>query len=90
MTLVKSTTELKLYSRTPNNGLVLYCGTVIIEDGKTEKKVVIDFEPYKAINTSLYQCDSVFHTEPLKELIEYDQTFGFIIVDGSGALYGTL
>ena len=81
---------LKIYSKTPNNGLLLYCGTILTEDGKTEKKVVIDFEPHKPINTSLYQCDSCFHTEPLKELIEYNQVFGFIIVDSIGALYGTL
>ena len=30
--------RLKLYNRVPNNGLVLYCGTVLTEDGK-EKQV---------------------------------------------------
>ncbi len=28
-----------------------------------EKKVSIDFEPFKPINTSLYLCDNKFHTE---------------------------
>jgi hypothetical protein len=46
----------------PPNGLVLYCGTVITEEGK-EKKVNIDFEPFKPINTSLYLCDNKFHCE---------------------------
>jgi len=46
----------------PNNGLVIYCGTIVTDDGK-EKKVNIDFEPFKAINTSLYLCDNKFHTE---------------------------
>lgn len=32
------------------------------EEGK-EKKVNIDFEPFKPINTSLYLCDNKFHTE---------------------------
>lgn len=54
--------KLKLYTRVPNNGLVLYCGTILTDDGK-EKKVTIDFEPFKAINTSLYLCDNKFHTE---------------------------
>jgi hypothetical protein len=44
------------------NGLVLYTGTVMTDDGK-EKKVNIDFEPFKPINTSLYLCDNKFHTE---------------------------
>ena len=30
--------RLKLYNRVPTNGLVLYCGTVLTEDGK-EKQV---------------------------------------------------
>lgn len=34
----------------PPNGLVVYTGTVLTEDGK-EKKLNIDFEPFKPINT---------------------------------------
>ena len=41
----------------PPNGLVIYCGTIVTEEGK-EKKVNIDFEPFKPINTSLYLCDN--------------------------------
>lgn len=81
--------RLKLYNRMPNNGLVLYCGTVITDDGK-ERKVNIDFEPFKPINTSLYLCDNKFHTEALNELLEDDDRFGFIVMDGHGCLYGTL
>eukprot|EP01069_Polyplicarium_translucidae_P012106 Polyplicarium_translucidae@DN474_c0_g1_i1.p1 len=81
--------KLKLYNRTPTNGLVLYCGTVISEEGK-EKKVNMDFEPFKPINTSMYLCDNRFHVEALKELLESDDKFGFIIMDGNGALFGTL
>lgn len=81
--------RLKLYSKVPPNGLVIYCGTIITDEGK-EKKVNIDFEPFKPINTSLYLCDNKFHTEPLNELLESDDKFGFIIMDGNGTLYGTL
>jgi len=48
------------------------------------------FEPHKPINTSLYLCDNVFHVEALKSLLESDDKYGFIIMDGSGTLYGTL
>ena len=50
----------------------------------------IDFEPFKPINTSLYLCDNKFHTEALNELLEDDDKFGFIVMDGNGCLYGTL
>lgn len=81
--------RLKLYSKVPNNGLVIYCGTIITDEGK-EKKVNIDFEPFKPINTSLYLCDNKFHTEALTELLESDDRFGFVVMDGNGALFGTL
>ena len=100
--------KLKLYNRVPDNGLVLYCGTILTDDGK-EKRVNIDFEPFKPINNSLYLCDNKFHTEvtldskrfvllhnfiflckALNELLEDDDIFGFIVMDGNGCLYATL
>lgn len=81
--------RLKLYNKVPPNGLVVYCGTIVTSEGK-EKKVNIDFEPFKPINTSLYLCDNKFHTEALTALLEDDNKFGFIIMDGNGALFGTL
>jgi len=81
--------RLKLYNKVPGKGLVVYCGTIVTNEGK-EKKVNIDFEPFKPINTSLYLCDNKFHTEALSALLEDDNKFGFIIMDGNGALFGTL
>lgn len=81
--------RLKLYNKVPTNGLVIYCGEIMTEDGK-EKKVNIDFEPFKPINSSLYLCDNKFHTEALSALLADDTKFGFIIMDGNGALFGTL
>ncbi|CAJ0582531.1 unnamed protein product, partial [Mesorhabditis spiculigera] len=81
--------RLKLYTKVPPNGLVIYCGTILTDEGK-EKKVNIDFEPFKPINTSLYLCDNKFHTEALQALLTDDTKFGFIIMDGNGTLFGTL
>jgi len=81
--------RLKLYNRTPTNGLIVYCGEMMTDDGK-EKKVTIDFEPFKPINTTMYLCDNKFHTEDLQELLESDEKYGFLIMDGNGALFGTL
>ena len=53
-------------------------------------QVNIDFEPFKPINTSLYLCDNKFHTEALTALLADDNRFGFIVMDGNGALFGTL
>lgn len=59
------------------------------DEGK-EKKMNLDFAPFKPINTSLYLCDNKFHTEALDELLQDDERFGFIVMDGNGTLYGTL
>merc|ERR1712194_881201 len=80
---------LKLWPRVPAFGLVVFCGEIMTEDGK-EKKVTIDFEPFKPINTTLYMCDNKFHTEALHSLLENDDRFGFLVMDGHGTLYGTL
>jgi peptide chain release factor subunit 1 len=81
--------RLKLYNKVPDNGLVIYTGTALTEDGK-EKKINVDFEPFKPINTSLYKCDDKFHTEAISELMDSDLRYGFIVVDGNGALIGLL
>jgi len=82
--------RLKNYShRAPANGLVLFCGEALLADGK-EKKINIDFVPYKPISGGGYMCDSCFHTDSLLPLLENEDRFGFIIVDGSGCLYGYL
>lgn len=44
--------RLKLYTRVPPNGLVLFVGTILTDEGK-ERKVSFDFEPHKPINTSV-------------------------------------
>lgn len=81
--------KLKLYHKTPPNGLVIYSGTVITEEGK-DKKVNIDFEPFKPITKSMYFCDNKFHTKLLESLLNDHDLFGFIIMDGNGCLYATL
>jgi len=81
--------RLKRYNRVPPNGLIIYCGEMIGDDGK-ERKVTIDFEPFRPIHTTMYMCDNKFHTQDLAQLLEDDCKFGFLIMDGNGSLYGTV
>jgi peptide chain release factor subunit 1 len=81
--------RLKLYNKTPKNGLFIYVGNVIINN--REKKLVIDFEPHRPINTTLYLCDNQFHTSALSDLLNEDEEkYGYIIMDGNGSLFGLL
>lgn len=81
--------RLKQFNRMPPNGLLLYSGTVLTTDNK-EKKLTLDIEPFKAVSRSLYMCDNKFHTDELRRMLESDDKFGFIIMDGGGTLYATV
>lgn len=51
------------------------------------------FEPPKPVRQFLYLCDKQFHTHALHEMCKDEaerSTFGMVIVDGHGALYGLL
>ena len=88
ITVVKQ--RLKLYRNVPPNGLAIYCGSIFSGDGK-EKMETYDFEPFKPIGSFLYKCDKIFHTDRLNDWLQGDETsFGFIIIDGNGTLFGSL
>lgn len=87
--IVSTLGRLKLFNKVPINGLILYCGTVLTEDNK-EKKMTLDIEPFKPVSRSLYLCDNKFHTEELKRMLDSDEKYGFIVVDGNGAFYATV
>ena len=80
--------KLKQYKTVPPNGIALYCGEMMIEN--KEKKVTFAIEPFKPLTKFLYLCDSKFHTEALEDLLLSEEKYGFIIMDGHGALYGLL
>lgn len=81
---------LKKYSRTPPNGLAVFCGDGTDPTTGREKKYHITFEPSKPLNASYYRCDSSFHTHFLEEMIVDNDTFGYIIIDGKETVYATL
>lgn len=88
---ITSTRErLKLWKNTPENGLIIFCGQVLMPDGKTEKKMTIDLVPFKPPLSFLYDASNRFQTQALNYMLEDDEKFGFIIVDGNGVLFATL
>jgi peptide chain release factor subunit 1 len=89
-TAITSTQQrLKLYNRVPETGLCLFCGEVVNEEGKS-RMLTLDMVPARDLGTSLYLCDSKFNVEPLKVLLTSEEKWGFVVMDGSGCLFGTL
>ena len=81
--------KLRTYTKTPENGLGLFVGEMVTNDGKI-KKVSYGIEPVKPVNTSLYMCDSRFHVEELLGLFEDETRYGFVIMDGHGCTFATM
>lgn len=62
--ITSAQSRLKFYRNVPCNGLVVFAGTGVTEDGN-QQKFVYDIVPFKPINVSAYICDSKFHTGAL-------------------------
>jgi peptide chain release factor subunit 1 len=57
-----------------------------LQKSNSVKKLKISFEPFIKITAKLYNCGPKFDTTPLERLVESNESYGFVIVDGSGCL----
>ena len=87
--LDKITQHLKLYRKTPEKGLAIFCGNVSPVEGKVDLKLWA-FEPPEKLNVKLYWCDQVFVMDPLKELTREREIYGLIVLDANEANIGFL
>lgn len=81
--------KLKEYKQTPPNGLALFAGNVSEKEGTQDIRIWA-YEPPKPLNVRLYRCDKVFVIEPLKEMLEVDETYGLLVIDRQQATIGLL
>ncbi len=82
--------RLKLFRKTPPNGLVIFAGYVASDVPGDEKMEIYVLEPPQKLRTWLYRCDSRFHTEILEEMIEVKDVYGLIVLDRGEAAFGIL
>ncbi|MDD5111962.1 MAG: peptide chain release factor aRF-1 [Candidatus Altiarchaeota archaeon] len=80
---------LKLYKRTPPNGLALFCGNVSERDGVQDLRVW-SVEPPEPITIRLYRCDKEFITQPLEDLVTPKDVYGLVVIDNKTATVATL
>ena len=91
--LSKVQQRLKLYKKTPEKGLVVFCGALPREErGPPGSEVVkiYEIEPPKDLTTSLYRCDDHFHTDILKDMLQDDNIIGLLAIDAKDAGWGLL
>jgi len=81
--------QLKLYKKTPDNGIALFCGNISEVEGRTDIQL-FTLEPPMPLNTAFYRCESTFVTEPLEELADSTDTYGLVVMDGKEATVALL
>ncbi|HSB50155.1 MAG TPA: peptide chain release factor aRF-1 [Nitrosopumilaceae archaeon] len=85
--------RLRLYKKTPERGLVIFCGALPREGGGpigTENINAFELEPPKDLKTFLYRCDDHFHVDILKDMLKDDNLIGFLAIDAKDAGWGLL
>ena len=85
--------RLKLYKKTPERGLVIFCGALPREEGGplgSEIVKVFEIDPPKDLKTFLYRCDDHFHVDILKDMLKDDHLIGFLAIDAKDAGWGIL
>lgn len=87
--LEKMVRHLRLYKKTPPNGLAVFAGN----NSPVDNKVTINvwsIEPPEPLNFRLYRCEQTFMLDPLKEMLEHRVTYGLIVLDKREANLGLL
>ncbi len=87
--LTKTMQRLKLYKKTPENGIVIFAGA-IPGDGPPGSELVELFEimPHQPVQNYLYRCDDHFHLSHLREMIREKETIGLLAIETSEAGIG--
>lgn len=72
--------HLKLFRQTPPHGVAVFSGNVAEREGQSDVQVW-SIEPPLPLKTRIYRCDKEFVTEPLREMCDYTETFGLVVMD---------
>ena len=87
--LEKCIRHLKLFKKTPDNGIALFAGNVSAQEGKIDIKV-FSIEPPEPVKVRIYRCDQTFLVDILKEQLDYTHVYGLIVMDRREASIGFL
>jgi peptide subunit release factor 1 (eRF1)/intein/homing endonuclease len=87
--LEKAVRHLRLFKRTPPNGLAIFAGNIAAQEGKVDIKIW-SIEPPEPLRMRLYRCDQTFILDYLKEMLEVKEIYGLIVIDRREAALGLL
>jgi peptide chain release factor subunit 1 len=78
--LEKMIQHLRLFKRTPPNGLVIFSGNIAEREGHQDIQVW-SIEPPEPLNLKVYKCDQSFYLEPLIEYTLPKTAYGLLVLD---------
>lgn len=81
--------HLRLFKKTPDNGLAAFSGNISDKEGKADIQV-FSIEPPLPLRMRLYRCDQTFILESLIEMSDIKETYGLIVLDKREANIGLL
>ncbi|PIW41370.1 MAG: peptide chain release factor 1, partial [Candidatus Aenigmarchaeota archaeon CG15_BIG_FIL_POST_REV_8_21_14_020_37_27] len=87
--LEKIMNHLKVIGRTPQNGLIVFCGNVSEKEGQADMQIW-SVEPPLPLSQKIYWCDQTFILDPLRDMLREKEVYGLIVIDGGGADIGFL
>jgi peptide chain release factor subunit 1 len=87
--LEKVMNHLRLFKKTPPNGLVIFCGNISKTEGQPDMKIW-SIEPPQPLAQKIYWCDQNFVLDPLKDMIREKEVYGLIVMDTGDADIGFL
>ena len=87
--LEKMIRHLRLFKKTPVNGLAVFAGNKAEREGQQDIEVW-SIEPPEPVNTRIYRCDQTFVLDLLKNMVEIKDVFGLIVIDNREGNIGVL
>ena len=76
--------HLKIFKRTPENGIAVFCGNISDNPAKDDIEI-FSLEPPQKLSIGIYRCDSSFFLEPLERMLETRDSYGVVVLDGREA-----
>ena len=72
--------HLRVFKKTPANGLVVFSGNVSEREGGQDFQVW-SLEPPVPLNTRIYRCDKTFVIDLLEDMIQTKEIYGLVVMD---------
>lgn len=72
--------HLRLFKKTPENGLAAFSGNVAEREGQSDVRVW-SIDPPQPIKTRIYRCDKAFQLDLLEDMLDIKEVYGLVVMD---------